>query len=511
MLRGENKQIAINILAQIGAFAIQYCISFFLTPFIVKTLGVEAYGFVSLSSNIIGYMQVATIALNSMASRFISMAYHRGDLYKVNRYFSSVFYANCIISLIISIVCLFMAVYLEYIINIPQALISDVKCLFILLTVNTIINLIFNVYTVSSFIKNRLELTSIRDLVSSVLRMSILLFLFGVFAPRVSYLGIASVLATIYLVAANITIKRKLTPELHLSIKNFDWKSIRELLSSGVWNLLINVGIMLEKGFDLLLANWFINYSVMGLFSVVSTITIIIPRVVKTGSFSFAPTIIKYGANGNIEGLERNILKSIKMMSIMVILPLSVLYVYGENFFSLWLPDQNSFILYAITILTTIDLIIGMPLEICWTIFTATNKVKLPAIVILSTGVLTFLTLIVLLPIFDTTIAQMICLASARTFWNIIKYLIFLPIYCSKCLDFKFNYFYKIIAKPIAGIIFALLVCQIYRFIIVPNTWVMFIFSSIIVCFTASVIGSLFILRKEDIKYIALKIHLIKS
>lgn len=80
MLRGENKQIAINILAQIGAFAIQYCISFFLTPFIVKTLGVEAYGFVSLSSNIIGYMQVATIALNSMASRFISMAYHRGDL-----------------------------------------------------------------------------------------------------------------------------------------------------------------------------------------------------------------------------------------------------------------------------------------------------------------------------------------------------------------------------------------------------------------------------------------------
>lgn len=38
---------------------------------------------------------------------------------------------------------------------------------------------------------------------------------------------------------------------------------------------------MLEKGFDLLFANWFIGNAIMGMLSVVSTITVLIPRVLK--------------------------------------------------------------------------------------------------------------------------------------------------------------------------------------------------------------------------------------
>lgn len=511
MVRGENKQIAINMIMQIAVFGIQFCISFFLTPFIVKTLGVEAYGFVGLSNNIIGYMQVVTVALNSMAARFISIEYHNGNFQKANQYFSSVFYANLILNIIISVICLCIAFFLEYVINIPNSLVLDVKCLFLLLTVNTVLNLTFNVYTVSPFIKNRLDLNSVRNLISTIWRTIILLFLFLLFTPRVSYLGIASVLASVYLVIANIVIKRKLTPEFHLSRKNYDWKSTREILSSGVWNLLISVSVMLEKGFDLLFANWFIGNSIMGMLSVVSTITLLIPRVLKMANSSFAPKITEYGAKGDIEGIKKNVFKSIKIMSLMVILPLSVLYVFGESFFKLWLPNQDSFLLYVITILTTLDMIFGMPLEVCWNIFGATNRVKIPAVVMFITGGLTFLSLLLLLCIFKDPTTQLVCLASARTFWNIIKNLIFLPFYGAKCLNLKWKFFYQSIKKPIFGIIIALLVCQIYRFIIVPNTWVMFIFSSIIVCFTASVIGSLFILRKEDIKYIALKIHLIKS
>lgn len=510
MARDENKQLAINMIAQIAVFAIQLCISFFLTPFIVRKLGVEAYGFVALSNNIIGYMQVITVALNSMAGRFITIEYHKGNLHKANQYFSSVFYANCIISLVIAVVCIFLAVYLEYIINIPSALVSDIKLLFLLLTANTVINLVFNVYIVPPFIKNRLEITSIRNLISAILQMAMLLGLFLLFAPRVSYLGIASVVASIYLVAANIIIKRRLTPEFYLSRKDYDWKSIREILSSGVWNLVNKASVILEKGFDLLLANWFISNLIMGMLSVVSSITVLIPRVVNMAASSFAPSITAQVAKDDIQGIQRNVLKSIKIMSIMVILPLSVLYVYGDRFFSLWLPDQNSDLLYLITILTTLDMIFGMPLEICWSIFSAVNKVKIPAIVMFFVGGLTFLSLLILLSIFDDATVQMICLASARTFWNIIKNVTFLPIYGAKCLNLKWNYFYQNMAIPVFGIVISLLVCQIYRFIIIPNTWGMFIIAAGIVCFSGFVIGSLIILQKEDIKYIAVKLHLMK-
>lgn len=64
----------------------------------------------------------------------------------------------------------------------------------------------------------------------------------------------------------------------------------------------------------------------------------------------------------------------------------------------------------------------------------------MPAIAMFVTGGLTFLSLLVLLYIYKDPTAQLICLASARTFWNIIKNLTFLPFYGARCLNLKWNF-----------------------------------------------------------------------
>lgn len=84
MVRSDNKQLAINIFSNICIYVLQFVISFLLTPFIVKALGVEAYGFVGLSNNIISYTTLITVALNAMASRFISIEYHKNNIKKAN-------------------------------------------------------------------------------------------------------------------------------------------------------------------------------------------------------------------------------------------------------------------------------------------------------------------------------------------------------------------------------------------------------------------------------------------
>ena len=73
----KNKELLINMISSIVSFVITMGISFFLTPFIVGKLGREAYGFIGLINNIISYASVVTIALNSMAGRFITLASDR--------------------------------------------------------------------------------------------------------------------------------------------------------------------------------------------------------------------------------------------------------------------------------------------------------------------------------------------------------------------------------------------------------------------------------------------------
>ena len=82
-----GKRLAINMIANIVAFVVQFGINFLLTPYIVHTLGSEAYGFVQLSNNIISWVGILTVALNSMSGRFICIEINRQNTKKAKEYF----------------------------------------------------------------------------------------------------------------------------------------------------------------------------------------------------------------------------------------------------------------------------------------------------------------------------------------------------------------------------------------------------------------------------------------
>ena len=49
----QNQMLVINMASNFLSLAVSFGISFFLSPYIVKTVGVEAYGFVGLANNFI--------------------------------------------------------------------------------------------------------------------------------------------------------------------------------------------------------------------------------------------------------------------------------------------------------------------------------------------------------------------------------------------------------------------------------------------------------------------------
>ena len=100
---GNGKRLAINMVATIVAFVVNMGISFFLSPYVIEHVGVDAYGFVSLANNFVNYASIITLALNSMAGRFITIAIHKGNKEEANKYFNSVLLANIIICFVLLI------------------------------------------------------------------------------------------------------------------------------------------------------------------------------------------------------------------------------------------------------------------------------------------------------------------------------------------------------------------------------------------------------------------------
>lgn len=88
----KGKRLSINLVANLLSYAIATILSFYITPFLVNHLGKEIFGFYGIANNFVSYITVVAVALNSMASKYITVELVRGNTLKAKQYFTSIFF-----------------------------------------------------------------------------------------------------------------------------------------------------------------------------------------------------------------------------------------------------------------------------------------------------------------------------------------------------------------------------------------------------------------------------------
>lgn len=500
-MNSESKRLSINIVAQIVAFVAQLLINFLLTPFVVAKLGADAFGFISLAENFVLYAQILVIALNSMAGRFIAVAYHQNKIDDVKTLFSSVFYSNIFLAFVIFILSLGCVLFLEKMLLVPQHLILDVKILFSLIFLNFIISIIFSTFQVATFIKNRLELNAIRNVTSNVIRVLVLVVAFSLFVPQLWYVGLAAVLCTSYIAVYNVRYTRLLTPEIEISFRNFDIDKIKELICSGMWNSITKLGNMLGHGLDLLLANIFIDAMAMGTLSITKKIPVVILSLVSTICAAFAPSLTKKFAQQHNEQLKSELLFSVKLAGCIALLPCSFIFVFGDKFYALWTPSVDCKELYVLTILGIFAMPTGMALEGVQNIFTIANKVKVYSIATFLLNMGSFLTLLIGISFVQEDF-RIYFLAFVTSTWGFIRVGVFLPIYGAICINERKTFFYKSIIKMHSALAACLLLLFTVKNFFVVQSWIELSVAIVITFFITILASYLLIFSTNDRKKI---------
>lgn len=285
----DNQKITLNIVANLFTFAITIIISLFITPIIVNTLGSEAYGYVGLANNFVSYATLITVALNSMASRFVSIEIYKKDYKEANKYFSSVFFANALIVVVMLPVLAGIVWQLENLIEVPAQLITDVKIAFAITFLQFILNILLARYEIATFVTNRLYLNQKNSLISSFLRLSLILLFFTVFSVKITYLVAATFVGNVFCYVMNLVYTKRYLPELKVRKSDFEFAYIKALLSSGIWSLVNKLSSLLTDGLDLLLTNLFIGPLEMGALSLSKTIPAMFYSLRGTLDYPFTP------------------------------------------------------------------------------------------------------------------------------------------------------------------------------------------------------------------------------
>ena len=346
----KNKQLVINLITTFIVLIVNIVINFGLSRYIVDTIGEEAYGFVSLANSFVAYATIFTTALNSMASRFITIDIYNKRYESANKFFSSVLIANLIIILALIVPSIFLIIYLQYILNIPVHLLADVKMLFLLIFINFFINLIGGVFTIATYCTNKLYLSSLRKMESAIFNVLVIVGLFILFVPKTYYIGIGAIVASVYILLFNIHYTRKLLPEIKIKKENFSMKKIGILLSSGLWNTVTNLGNILCDGLDLIISNLAIDASTMGIVAIAKLPSNVFNTIISTISNVFQPQIISYYAKDDMDNVKKETIKGMKINGVFGNIPFAYVIAFGAVFCSTWMPNVENKVLTMVMV-----------------------------------------------------------------------------------------------------------------------------------------------------------------
>lgn len=499
---GENRRLAVNMFAQFLSFFLSVGINFFLSPYIISKLGRDAYGFMGLANNFVIYSCLITVAVNSMAGRFITISYHEGNIEKANRYYSSTFFANVLFSFILLILSISSIPFLENFINIPIELVDDVKILFYLTFLNTIIGLLGTVWSVSTFVKNRLDLSSVRAIIGDIIRAILIVVLFVFWKPHIWYLSLVTLIITMLVVYLNYRLTSYLTPEFSISKCKCAWKEVKEIAVSGIWNTLSRVSSMLNNGLDLLISNLFLGSSMMGIVSISKTIPSMVLSVGGMICGVFSPQLTQAYARGNIKYIENELKKSIKILGVYTILPLSCVYAYGDVFYSLWLPTENARMLHQLTMIGVLSYFFSLPMQTLWTIFTVTNRVKESSTNLIKWSFLSCIIVLICMFFIDSVSIRLYIIIGISVLMDAARDLIFLLPRGATVLGLPQYYFFPILVRNIICTLFLIGISFLFKYLLLTEySW-----SYLIICVFLSGIVALFvsfmgILNKQDRDY----------
>lgn len=491
----QKLQTMLNIASGIITMIVQLAINFFLSPYIVRTLGEEANGFTQLANNFVTYASLLTIAFNSMASRFVSISYHRNEEKKVKQYYSTTFICNLFISVVLLVSSIFIVGHLDKIVKVQNAVLIDVKILFGCVFLNFIANLFLSIYGIALFVKNKIYIQNVINLVRTLLNAVVLLGVFTLLPPRVFYVSFISLMLTAACIPLTRCFQRKYMPELKIYTREFSMSVLAQMIKSGIWNTVNQCGNMLMTGFDLLLANWFISPVQMGILSVAKTIPNAIVQLAGIMNTSFAPSITMEWAKGNSTVVLKQLRSSMKISSVIVSVPIVTFSFFASWFYKLWMPTLDSNMLAMLSFLTCMAFIPWAGPQTLYNVFTAANKLKVNSIAFVISGLLNILIVYGLL---ISTDFGVYAIAGVSSIITIVRNLLIVTPYTARILGLKWYTFYRdVIISIICCAINFLVACAVSK-VIYNGGWLKLIVSVLITVFLSLIIEFIVIFNREE-------------
>jgi len=408
----------------------------FFTPYIVAKMGVEAYGIATLAMQMIPYANVATAAVNALALRFIAVAFNANQPDAVQRYISTVFWANVAMAVAMALPAAWLVWQLGAVFNVPPHLLPDARRAFALVFLHIAVALVGGVFGAATFCKNKMHLRALRETEAHVLKLGLVVGLFALLQGRLYFIALAMVAMALYVTARHLRYTQRFLPWVTLSPRLFCWRALVRLLRGGAWESFNQLGFLMLNGLDMLVANLVLGATAGGVLALANTVPLAAAMFTASLVAAVTPQItLAYNVYTKKQPLcLKHTRLCMRIIGFFTAVPLAFALVYGDVFFALWQAGADSAELHRLLRLILLPLCLFGGVHTLRAVYVAANRLRLPALVTLGVGVAKTGALFVVLFAFQGTLGV---IPLAGMWAAFVLEGVFHPVYGAKCLGLR--------------------------------------------------------------------------
>lgn len=471
-----SKQFPKNLIANIANFILNIAIGLYLIPFFIKTLGVVSYGIIPLATSMTSYVNLITQSLNTSVSRYLTIDLQKQDYKNANITFNTSLFVTLGISLLTIPLIAIAAYYFPFYFDIPADQKYEAFILFLCIMGSFLVRTWGGNFNVSLFAYNRLDLQNIITSLNSILQLLIIIILFNLYSPRLSFIGYSYLLAAVVTLFITIIFSKKVNPHLKVDIHSFRMSQVKELSITGGWIIIDQIGTLLLLQMDLILVNKLFGVVAGGEYSIALTWSTLIMSLASMFAGILTPVILTYYAKEKFEEMVIVSKSAVKIMGLSMALPIGLICGFSPLILSLWIGPDFVRVSPLMWILL-VHLAVNQSVLPLFPINVSYNKLRIPAIATILFGIANLLLALLFsnftdMGFYGVAIAGAIVITARHAF--------FVPMYATKLLGVSKNPFNNsLVQVSISTILVAGITSCSYYFLSVSNLLTATIYSFI--------------------------------
>lgn len=333
-----HRRLTLNSISNVGRFAILMAIAFFLTPFIVRTLGEATYGFWVVLMSFLGYASILEMGVQPAVVKLVGQHRAVGANDRLRELVTAALVFFLAVGALVMLLCVTVlpTVVVRYVGGVED--IDHSRLLYLLIALDATLMYLNYLLTGILYGCQQYHARNIIEIAAWALNVTLIVL----FLERGGLLAIMAAkvcMDSLILILSLATIPR-VFPELSVSIRSLRRSSFRDLMSFGGRVFLSATTTRLAFHAQPMIISTAINAAAAGFYAIPVKLVDYARQISWTLTASFMPMFSELESRDDRDTLRAIYLDySRYIFTIMLPLP-ALLFVYGPDFIRLWIGPE---------------------------------------------------------------------------------------------------------------------------------------------------------------------------